>query len=167
MGSVWLALLAAALFGASTPLAKALLTETHPQLLAGLLYLGSGTGLLLVWLIRRRGGGREAPLSRPDLPWLAGAIASGGVIGPLFLMYGLFRTRASSASLLLNLEAVFTSVIAWLLFREHVPFRIALGMIAIVAGGGLLSWQGQVSWGTCAGPLASPRPVSAGPSTTT
>ncbi len=149
---VWLALLAAALFGASTPLAKALLTENSPQLLAGLLYLGSGTGLLVVWLIQR-GGRQEASLSRNDLPWLAGAVTFGGVIGPLLLMYGLLRTPASSASLLLNLEAVFTSVIAWQLFREHVPFRIAVGMLAIVAGGALLSWQGQVRWGTTSGPL--------------
>jgi drug/metabolite transporter (DMT)-like permease len=151
---VWLALLAAALFGASTPLAKALLTQTRPQLLAGLLYLGSGAGLLLVWLIRQRATRAEASLSRGDFPWLAGAIASGGVIGPILLMYGLLRTSASSASLLLNLEAVFTSVIAWLLFREHVPFRIALGMLTIVAGGALVSWQGQIRWGTIVGPLA-------------
>jgi drug/metabolite transporter (DMT)-like permease len=151
---MWLALLAAALFGASTPLAKALLTETNPQLLAGLLYLGSGTGLLLFWLIRRRGRGREASLSRSNLSWLAGAIASGGVIGPLLLMYGLLPTPASSASLLLNLEAVFTSAIAWLLFREHIPFRIAMGMLAIVAGGALLSWEGRVNWGSTWGPLA-------------
>ena len=150
---VWLALLAAALFGASTPLAKALLTENSPQLLAGLLYLGSGTGLLVVWLIRR-GGRQEASLSRNDLPWLAGAVTFGGVIGPLLLMCGLLRTPASSASLLLNLEAVFTSVLAWLLFREHVSVRIALGMLAIVAGGALLSWEDQISWRTAWGPLA-------------
>ncbi len=149
---IWLALLAAALFGASTPLAKALLAGTSPQLLAGLLYLGSGTGLLFVSLLGR-GLEREASLSRADFPWLAGAIASGGVIAPVLLMNGLLRTPASSASLLLNLEAVFTSLIAWLLFREHVPFRIALGMLAIVAGGALLSWQGQVSWGSAWGPL--------------
>jgi drug/metabolite transporter (DMT)-like permease len=153
MRGVWLALLAAALFGASTPLAKALLTGNSPQLLAGLLYLGSGTGLLVVWLIRR-GGGHETSLSRNDLPWLAGAIAFGGVIGPLLLMYGLLRTPASSASLLLNLETVFTSVLAWLIFREHVSVRISLGMLAIVAGGALLSWENQLSWRTAWGPLA-------------
>ena len=47
-----LALLAALLFGVSTPLAKALLAEITPQILAGLLYLGSGVGLTLVWLAR-------------------------------------------------------------------------------------------------------------------
>lgn len=112
MRGVWPALLAALLFGASTPLAKGLLDAASPQLLAGLLYLGSGTGLLLVWLDRRRRTGREATLTRRDLPWLAGAIAAGGVLGPLLLMYGLLATPASSASLLLNLEGMFTSVIA-------------------------------------------------------
>jgi drug/metabolite transporter (DMT)-like permease len=148
-----LALLAAALFGASTPLAKGLLDATSPQLLAGLLYLGSGTGLLLVWLVRRRTR-TEAALTRRDLPWLTGAIAVGGVLGPLLLMYGLLSTPASSASLLLNLEGVFTSVIAWLVFREHVPLRIATGMLAIVAGGVLLSWEGHLAWGGLVGALA-------------
>jgi drug/metabolite transporter (DMT)-like permease len=151
---VGLALLAAALFGASTPLAKGLLSATTPQLLAGLLYLGSGTGLLLVRLARRRRSRSEAALSRRDLPWLVGAIASGGMLGPLLLMYGLFGTPASSASLLLNLEGVFTSLLAWLVFREHVPFRIVIGMLAIVAGGALLSWEGHVAWGGLWGPLA-------------
>ena len=148
-----MALLAAALFGASTPLAKGLLQNTSPQLLAGLLYLGSGLGLLLVWGVQRDRGQREAALSRRDLPWLGGAIALGGVLGPLLLMLGLLLTPASSASLLLNLEAVFTSLIAWAVFREHVPFRIALGMVAIVAGGAVLSWEGQVAWGSMWGPL--------------
>jgi drug/metabolite transporter (DMT)-like permease len=149
-----MALLAAALFGASTPLAKGLLQETRPQLLAGLLYLGSGAGLLLVWLGRRGGTRREAPLSRRDVPWLAGAIASGGVLGPVLLMYGLLHAPASSASLLLNLEGVFTTLIAGAVFREHVPLRIALGMVAVVAGGALLSWEGHVAWGSIWGPLA-------------
>src|SRR4051812_27434361 len=88
------ALLAAVLFGASAPLAKGLLADVRPQLLAGLLYLGSGLGLLVVWLARRVSARRgrasaEAPLTRADAPWLAGAIAAGGVLGPLLLMIGL------------------------------------------------------------------------------
>jgi drug/metabolite transporter (DMT)-like permease len=160
MGSkgVGLALTAAALFGASAPIAKGLLRDVAPQLLAGLLYLGSGTGLLLLWLPRRKSasnlGAAEAPVSRRDIPWLAGAIVAGGVAGPLLLMLGLARTPASAASLLLNLEAVFTAALAWLVFREHVHRRIALGMLAIVAGGALLSWQGRLAWGGLSGPLA-------------
>ena len=123
---VWLALTAAVLFGVSAPLAKLLLGGTSPQLLAGLLYLGSGVGLGVIWLVRRaRGTSREAPLSRRDLPWLGGAIVAGGVTGPLLLMIGLTRTPASSASLLLNLEGVLTAAIAWVVFRENVDRRVA------------------------------------------
>src|SRR6476469_7312106 len=91
------ALLAAVLFGASAPFAKLLLRDASPQLLAGLTYLGSGTGLAIVWILRR-GAPREAQLDRHDVPWLAGAVAFGGVLGPLLLMAGLTRTPASSAS---------------------------------------------------------------------
>ena len=153
---IWLALGAAILFGASAPLAKLLLAETSPQLLAGLLYLGSGLGLGAVWLRQRRmeRGARETSLTRPDLPWLIGAIAFGGALGPLLLMIGLTRTPASAASLLLNLEGVFTALAAWFVFRENFDRRIALGMLAIVTGGIALSWEGRVSWGGIAGPLA-------------
>ena len=162
MGSkgVGLALGAALLFGASAPVAKGLLHAVSPQLLAGLLYLGSGTGLLLLWLARRRltssarGSAGEAPLGRKDLPWLAGAILAGGVLGPLLLMIGLGRTPASVASLMLNLEGVLTAFLAWVVFREHVHRRIALGMAAIVAGGILLSREGHLAWGGLTGPLA-------------
>lgn len=146
------ALVAALLFGVSAPFAKLLGREEAPQLLAGLLYLGSGLGLSLLWLVRRRTR-RETPLARADVPWLAGAIAFGGVLGPLLLMLGLVRTPASSASLLLNLEGVFTALLAWSVFRENVDRRIALGMLAIVAGGVLLSWEGRAELGGVGGPL--------------
>ena len=156
---VGLAMLAAVLFGLSAPLAKLLLGRTTPQLLAGLLYGGSGAGLLVVWLVRRRRSHeaqttREAPLGRRDVPWLAGAIAFGGVAAPLFLMLGLARTPAATASLLLNVEGVLTALIAWFVFRENFDRRIALGMAAIVAGGVVLSWQGEVAAGGIGGPLA-------------
>jgi drug/metabolite transporter (DMT)-like permease len=153
---VGVALAAAALFGASTPFAKLLLESTPPQLLAGLLYLGSGAGLFLVWARGRRSikAVRETALARHDVLWLVGAIGFGGVFGPLLLMLGLVRTPASGASLLLNLEGVFTALIAWFVFRENFDRRIALGMLAIVAGGIVLSWEGRLSWGGSAGPLA-------------
>jgi drug/metabolite transporter (DMT)-like permease len=149
------ALVAAVLFGLSAPFAKALLRASSPELLAGLLYLGSGIGLSIVAALRR--GDRdatEAPLSRRDLPWLAAAIAFGGVIGPVLLMIGLTRTSASSASLLLNTEGVFTALLAWIVFRENVDKRIAFGMFAIIAGGVVLTWEGRADFGGLAGPLA-------------
>jgi drug/metabolite transporter (DMT)-like permease len=137
------ALAAAALFGLSTPLAKALVGSIGPVMLAGLLYAGSGIGLSS-WLLLRRIRGRpanEAPLSKRDAPWLAGAVLFGGVLGPILLMLGLAKTPASSASLLLNLEGVLTAVFAWVVFRENVDRRVLLGMLAIVAGGVLMSWS--------------------------
>jgi drug/metabolite transporter (DMT)-like permease len=134
------ALLAALTFGASTPLAKSLLGQIAPVGLAALLYLGSGLGLSLVYLLRRGSG--EARLTRPDLPWLAGAILCGGVAGPVLLMTGLAATPASSASLLLNMEGVLTALLAWFVFKENYDRRILLGMLLIVAGGAVLGWQG-------------------------
>jgi drug/metabolite transporter (DMT)-like permease len=134
------ALTAAALFGASTPFAKLLVGEMRPVLLAGLLYVGSGLGLSLLRVLRRGKNSAEAPLIRTDLPWLTGAVFFGGILGPLLLMLGLSRTPASTVSLLLNLEAVFTALLAWFAFRENFDRRIALGMLLIVSGGVLLSW---------------------------
>jgi drug/metabolite transporter (DMT)-like permease len=149
------ALGAAVLFGLSTPLAKGLLNALPPQMLAGLLYVGSGVGLGLYGFVQRTRGDRaEAPLGRSDIPWLAGAVLAGGVAGPLLLMLGLVRMAASGASLLLNLEGVFTALFAWYVFRENFDRRIALGMAAIVSGGALLSWQGQLAWGGITGSLA-------------
>jgi Permeases of the drug/metabolite transporter (DMT) superfamily len=150
------ALAAAALFGLSTPLAKLLVGTIPPLLLAGLLYAGSGLGLSLGMLLRRmrRQPATEAPLVRRDVPWLAGAVLFGGVLGPILLMLGLAQTPASTASLLLNLESVLTAVLAWVVFRENVDRRVFLGMLAIVAGSVLLSWQRQagsdVPWGALA-----------------
>jgi drug/metabolite transporter (DMT)-like permease len=150
------ALLAALLFGASTPLAKMVMGDMHPVLFAGLLYAGSGLGLGAILLLRRLRPAQsdaESSLKRRDFPWLAGAVLFGGVLGPVLLMLGLSTTPASSASLLLNLEGVLTAVIAWVVFRENVDLRIFLGMAAIVAGGALLSWtQSPVGlpWGALA-----------------
>src|SRR5205085_12175445 len=110
-----MALAAAGLFGAAAPFATLLLGEVGPQLLAGLLYLGAGIGLAAVHFGRAAVGipAPEAPLRAGDLPWLAAVIVFGGVLGPLFLMLGLARTEATSGSLLLNLEALFTMGIAW------------------------------------------------------
>lgn len=140
------ALLAALLFGASTPLAKALTGTVPPLMLAGLLYLGSGMGLALVLGIRRAWAAPareegQGGIPRAEWPWLIGAILAGGVAGPALLMTGLVSTSAASASLLLNVEGVFTAVIAWVVFKENADRQIVLGMIAIVAGGLLLSWQ--------------------------
>jgi drug/metabolite transporter (DMT)-like permease len=156
---VFYALMAAALFGASTPFAKTLVGQVHPVTLAGLLYLGSGIGLL-VWFVLRAMMTRKdqhsdiAPLTRPDLPWLAGAIAAGGIAGPLLLMLGLTLTPASSASLLLNMEGVLTALLAWFVFKENFDRRIFAGMVLIVVAGILLSWNERPAFGVPWGAIA-------------
>ena len=134
-------LASAALFGVSTPLAKALLGTVPPIWLAALLYLGAGLGLLGVLIARRILSPQEklALPSARDWRWVGAAIALGGIAGPVALMYGLTKTTGASASLLLNLEAVFTALLAWFVFKENFDRRVALGMLVIVLGAGLLT----------------------------
>lgn len=144
------------LFGAGTPLAKWLLDAVNPWMLAGLLYLGSGVGLTLYRLLSQAPAIR---LPRNEVPWFAGAIVAGGIIGPVLLMFGLTGMPASGASLLLNAESVFTALLAWFAFKENFDRRIALGMLAIVVGAVVLSvpsgvrisglWPSLAILGTC------------------
>lgn len=151
--SVLFALGAAALFGLSTPLAKLLLGSVSSVLLGGLLYLGSGIGLIAARLWRDQGW-KASGIKEGQWPWLAAAIVFGGVFGPVALMLGLLHTAASTASLLLNLEAVLTAVLAWVVFGENADRRVIAGMVAIVAGEVILSWPGvgaaqtALGWGS-------------------
>ena len=150
------ALSAGVLFGASTPLAKQLIRAIDPWMLAGLLYLGSGIGLGAYrgfgYLLARSGG--KVSLRGPDRWWLGAAIIVGGVIAPVLMMYGLKRTAGSSASLLLNLEGVFSVLIAWFVFHENFDRRVALGVLTITAGALLLSVNGGLVWSNAIGPAA-------------
>jgi drug/metabolite transporter (DMT)-like permease len=145
------ALLAAVLFGASTPVAKALVGDVGPWMLAGLLYLGSGLGLAL---LRALSGAQSSRLAAREWPWLIGAVLTGGIGGPVLLMFGLSGMPASGASLLLNAEGVFTALLAWFAFKENFDRRIALGMLAIVAGALVLSWSADARFGSLLPALA-------------
>jgi drug/metabolite transporter (DMT)-like permease len=152
--AVGFALASAVLFGLSAPVAKMLLLVSDSWILAGLLYSGAGIGLLLVHLASRSSAATEARLSRRELPWLAGAVLSGGVIGPVLLLAGLNRMNASSASLLLTLEGVLTALLAWFAFRENFDRRIAIGMVSIVAGAMVLNWGSDIALQDLLGPIA-------------
>jgi drug/metabolite transporter (DMT)-like permease len=137
--------LAAVLFGATTPAASQLAAELGAFLLAGLLYLGAGLASI--------------PSLRHGLPskrsvaksWrgLATAVVLGGAVGPVLLAAGLLHTPAATASLLLNLELVFTAVLAALVFREHLGRPVVFGTACVVTGGVLLGWSGDADlrWG--------------------
>jgi drug/metabolite transporter (DMT)-like permease len=126
---------AAALFGLSTPLAKVLLGSVSPVLLAGLLYLGAAAGLWLRLLTRRPTS--EASLTPNDIPNLAGVVVMGGILGPLLMLSGLDRVTALAGSLLLNLEAPLTVLIAVAVFHEHLG-RHAAAAAALIVGGALI-----------------------------
>jgi drug/metabolite transporter (DMT)-like permease len=153
--AIFYALASAALFGLSTPAAKVLLGTIDPGVLAGLFYSGAGIGTALLRRVRPRAFlSSEIELQRRDIPWLAGAVLSGGVIGPLLLLLGLRLTDAATASLLLTMETVATGIIAWFVFREHFNARVALGMALLIAGSLTLAWSGTPSIENFLGPLA-------------
>lgn len=147
------------MFGASTPLAKPLAGVLPPLLLAGLLYLGSGLGLAALWMLRHL---KQLPnattdygyLTRADLPWFFGAVLSGGAVGPFLLMLGLNTTPSATASLMLNLEGVFTAGLAWFVFKENYDRRIVLGMALIVLASLCLTFQPITEIGQLWGLLA-------------
>lgn len=151
-----LALLSAALFGFSTPAAKVLLGSVDPAMLAGLLYCGVGLGVAILRRIAEPFSGlrtAETPLGRSDMPWLGGAIVAGGIVAPVLLMFGLARTDAAAASLLLTFEGAATALLAWLVFDESFNRRVAAGMACLLAGAAVLSWTGQPSFSGIIGPL--------------
>jgi drug/metabolite transporter (DMT)-like permease len=151
------ALAAAALFGLSTPAAKVLVGSVEPMVLAGLLYLGAGLGVALlrrfVSSIRDTRAPEQA-LVWKDIPWLAGAIAAGGVVGPILLLIGLSSIDAATASLLLTFEGAATALLAWFVFKENFDRRVAAGMGLLAAGAVILSWSGAPTLTNLLGPLA-------------
>ena len=131
---------AALLFGASAPLAKALLPGAGPILLAGLLYTGAGIALTtLAPMFHGTLSKREARLRISDLPALLAIAAIGGIIGPVLMLVGLERVSGMTGSLLLNLEGPFTAILAVMVFREHLERRALLGSVLIFLGAGALA----------------------------
>jgi drug/metabolite transporter (DMT)-like permease len=153
LSGAWIALASAFLFGITTPVAKQLLSGTAPLMIAGLLYLGSGIGVSLLRLIQDRGWSATG-LVRSDWLWLGLATLVGGVIAPALLLTGLAHADAASASLLLNLEVVFTAALAWVVFKEPAGSRVVIGLCAIFAGGAVLVWPTQFSLGNLSALLA-------------
>jgi drug/metabolite transporter (DMT)-like permease len=131
-----LAVIAAALFGAGVPASKLLLAELPPFQLAGLLYLGAAVGVAPVAL---RGGLRLPRAGDPNRWRLAGAVAAGGVGGPLLLLFGLRLAGAASVSLWLGFEIAATALLGALFFRDRIDARGAVGVLCALAGAALLS----------------------------
>lgn len=144
-------LAAAATFGASAPIAKALLPNTGPVVLAGLLYLGAGLALTIAR--RARPIGSEARLDRADVPLLLVVIVTGGVLGPILMLLGLERVSGVTGALLLNLEAPLTMLIAVGIFGEHLGRRDTMAAALIVIGGAVLVGRPTADAGSIVGAL--------------
>jgi drug/metabolite transporter (DMT)-like permease len=153
---IFLALLAAFLFGVSAPIAKLLLGGIDPVVLAAFLYLGSGFGLLIIKVFQSIGSkskNTEANIVRTDYIWLAGATMVGGIVAPIILLYSLRTTPASTASLLLNFESVSTTFIAAIIFKEAVSRRAWWAVMTITSASIILSVNQNTAWGFSLGAI--------------
>ena len=146
-----LALLAAALFGVGTPLIKLRLTAVDPILLAALINLGAALGVAVLTRIPWRLGNLVSPTNR--LPF-AGSLLCGGLLAPVLLVWGIAHTPGASAALLMNLEAAFTALIAWIFFRESIGARFVIGLVLVTLGGVLVSASPESGPGHVAAGLA-------------
>ena len=129
-----LAILAAALYALSTPFSKLLLEHVGATMLAALLYLGAGLGLLCIRLLRTGAARRteNQPLSKSDIPYIITMILL-DIAAPVLLLLGLQTTPAASASLLNNFEIAATALTALLVFREKISPRLWLGILCVTA----------------------------------
>ncbi len=137
--------IAAVLFGVSAPLAAQLASDLGAFSLAGLLYLGAAVAVVPVL-------GRARPSKvtvRRVAPRLAIAVVVGGAVGPVLLAAGLGSVAGATASLLLNLELVFTTIVAAVVFHEHIGRRVAAGTALVLVAGVVLAWSGDAAlrWG--------------------
>lgn len=138
------AILSAIFFGISPVACKAIVGEMSPSLLAGLLYLGSGLGLTgFVYYQKLETRQILSSLTRRQWGYLVGAILSGGVAAPIFLAYGILYGTATEVSLLLNFEAVATTLLAWMIFREHIGQRVWIGKVFIIGASILVILTGS------------------------
>ncbi len=129
-----IALGAALLFGASTPLVQKFSANVGSFWTAALLYAGAA----LAGGLSLRPPAREARVRATDLPRLAAMAACGAALGPVLLVWGLAHTSGASASLMLSLEAVFTALLARALYAEHMDRRVTAALALLTAGGVVL-----------------------------
>lgn len=132
------ALVAALLYGISSPISKLLLREISPALMAALLYLGAGIGMFTIHLVHQSSNGEEASITVNELPFVVGMILL-DIIAPILLMKGLTMTNASTASLLNNFEVVATAIIALMIFKEAIGKRMWLAIFMITLSSIILS----------------------------
>lgn len=152
--SIFFAILSALLYAISLPVSKILLKEINPALMSSLLYLGAGIGMFIAGLIRQKNGTKtiEEKLTKNDIPFIIGMIVL-DVAAPIFLMIGLTLTTSANASLLSNFEIAATSLIALIIFKEHISKRLWLAIVLITISSIILSIQDTGSFSFSIGSL--------------
>lgn len=145
--TVFFSIFAAALYAINIPASKLLLGKIPATMMAALLYLGAGTGVLILGIINKRSRNAlaEKDFSRKELPYIFGMVIL-DIAAPVFLMIGLAKTTASNASLLNNFEIVTTAVIALCIFKEFIPKRLWVAIILVTVSSILLSFDGMCSF---------------------
>ena len=142
--AVIFAVLAAALYALSTPFSKVIMNEIPPSFMAGFLYLGAGTGMLITNAFRKDEAASVKAFSHSDTPYLIGMVVL-DIIAPIMLMLALTSSPAANISLINNFEIVATSVIALIIFREKISGKLWTGIILITVASIMLSFEGTES----------------------
>ena len=142
--AVIFAVLAAALYALSTPFSKLIMNEIPPSFMAGFLYLGAGTGMLITNAFRKDEAASVKAFSHSDMPYLIGMVVL-DIIAPIMLMLALTSSPAANISLINNFEIVATSVIALIIFREKISGKLWTGIILITVASIMLSFEGTES----------------------
>ncbi len=140
MQYIVIALIAAMLFGASTPIGKTLLNSLPPFQLAGLFYLGAALGVL-PFSFTRQNVLRIDKINRKNFLRLSGAISLGGVIGPVLLLFGLQIASSSTVAMWLNLELAATAVLGFIIFKDHLGMYGWFGVTGTILASMMLSWN--------------------------
>ena len=141
------AILAAALYAINVPLSKCLLQHVQPTMMASLLYLGAGVGLIVYGLIEKVIGKttKKEPLTKKELPYTVAMVVL-DIVAPILLMLGITKTNAANVSLLNNFEIVATAVIAFAIFKEVISRRLMFAIILVTMASVVLSFEGSGSF---------------------
>ncbi|MBQ8245692.1 MAG: EamA family transporter [Lachnospiraceae bacterium] len=139
-----LAILAAALYAINVPVSKLLMEHIGVTMMAGLLYLGAGIGMLTyVGIAKAIGkGSKKEPLTRKELPYTIAMVVL-DIIAPILLMLGIANTNSANVSLLNNFEIVATSLIALIIFKEVISRKLWIAIGLVVVASIILSFEGM------------------------
>jgi len=130
-----LAIGSAFLYGLSTPINKILLLTINPFVLSGWSYLFSG----IFTLPSFRKNKSDTSLKKDDIPKLLIIILFGSILGPIIFFFGLNLSTSFQASLFQYSEAIFTILIALIIFKEKISRNTWLGISIILTT--LIFWS--------------------------